>query len=89
MIDADANRVVILLSYFIFLLINQIKSTTKLDFDELIMLGFLFYLAFDRLYASIISNLPTYKDIFNYMKQDHEVEVKNRNIDYQKQQKQQ
>lgn len=82
MIDADANRVVIMMSYFVFLLVTQIKSSTKLSFHDMLMLGFMFYLAFDRLYASIISNLPTYKDIFDYMKQDHETVVKKRNKNY-------
>ena len=76
-VDADANRIVILLSYFVLLLIkqNQLNNT-------MIGLGLLFYLAFDRLYISIISNLSFYKEEYEKIKKDHIIEVKKCNLDY-------
>lgn len=51
---------------------------------EIISFCFLIYLAYERLYATIISNLPIYKETFDWMKEDTEKWLKKRNKDYLK-----
>lgn len=82
MIDADSNRVVILLLYFVFILVTHNVSGDTLNSLEIIMLCFMFYLAFDRLYATIVSNLTGYKDTFYHIKEEYTKTVKNSNLEY-------
>ncbi len=83
-IEADANRVFILVAYMIFLIISCIRTNTIMSNAEIISFCFLIYLAYDRLYATIISNLPIYKETFDWMKEDTEKWLKKRNKDYLK-----
>ena len=83
-IEADANRLFILIAYLVFLIVTNIQTTAPLSNVEIITSCFLIYLAFDRLYATIISNLPIYKETFDWMKDDTEDWLKKNNKDYKK-----
>ena len=83
MYNADANRMLVLMAYVAFLLItNNISQKTEIDSVVLIGICFTFYLAFDRLYMSIISNLPAYKEAYCLVKKEREAHLKKVNIYY-------
>lgn len=83
MYNADANRILILMAYVAFLLItNNISQKNEIDSVVLIGICFTFYLAFDRLYISIVSNLPAYKEAYGLVKEEREVHLKKVNIYY-------
>lgn len=58
------NRLVIFLSYIVFLLVTHSQSMFELSIGEKLILSFTFYLAFDKLYITIGDNLPSYKEYF-------------------------
>ena len=81
-IEADANRFFILIAYMVFLIVTCIKTNTIMNNIEIVTSCFLIYLAFDRLYSTIISNLPIYKETFDWMKEETEEWLKKKNEDY-------
>lgn len=81
-IEADSNRVFILIAYIFFLIVTCIQTNASLSNTEIITSCFLIYLAFDRLYTTIISNLPIYKETFDWMKEDTEEWLKKNNKDW-------
>ncbi len=81
-VEADSNRIFILIAYMLFLIVTCIKTNATLSNSEIITSCFLIYLAYDRLYATIISNLPIYKETFDWMKEDTENWLKKKNEDY-------
>ena len=83
-IEADANRIFILIAYMMFLIVTCIQTNAIMSNIEIVSYCFLINLAFDRLYATIISNLPTYKETFDWMKEDTEDWLKKHNKDYLK-----
>lgn len=83
-IEADANRIFILIAYMMFLIVTCIQTDAIMSNIEIVSYCFLIYLAFDRLYATIISNLPIYKETFDWMKKDTEDWLKKHNKDYLK-----
>ena len=83
-IEADANRVFIMIAYMTFLIVTCIRTTATLSNFEIVASCFLIYLAYDRLYATIVSNLSVYKETFDWMKKDTEDWLKKNNKDYKK-----
>lgn len=83
-VEADANRVFIMIAYIAFLIITCIRTNATLSNVEIITSCFLIYLAYDRLYATIVSNLSIYKETFDWMKEDTEDWLQKKNRDYLK-----